>query len=120
MQACKEAPTTTPVTTAEAPATTSASVSSVQECPMCGTINKSGKRSCCARGGAWFKKCGDVGDSSFGHTWDEGFKACKKAPATTSASVSSVQECPKCGTISKSGKRSCCARGGAWFKKCGD
>ena len=63
---------------AEAPATTSASVSSVQECPKCGTINKSGKRSCCARGGAWFKKCGDVGDSSFEHTWDGGFKACKK------------------------------------------
>ena len=62
---------------AEAPATTSASVSSVQECPKCGTTKKSGKRSCCARGGAWFKKCGDVGDSNFEHTWGEGMEACK-------------------------------------------
>ena len=45
-------------------------------CPKCGT-NKSGKLSCCARGGAWFQKCGDPGDSKFGHTWNEGIKACR-------------------------------------------
>ena len=37
----------------------------------------SGKRSCCIRGGAWFKKCGDVGDSDFKYTWFEGIKACR-------------------------------------------
>ena len=27
--------------------------------------------------------------------------------------------CPKCGTIAKSRKRSCCGRGGSWFGSCG-
>ena len=53
----------------------STTVSSV--CRKCGTIKKIGKRSCCARGGAWFKKCGDVGDTQFDHTWSEGIRACK-------------------------------------------
>ena len=46
-------------------------------CPQCGVNSNSGKRSCCVRGGTWFKKCGDPGDSNFEHTWDEGMKACK-------------------------------------------
>ena len=46
-------------------------------CPKCGTTKKSGKLSCCARGGAWFKKCGDGGDTKFEHTWTEGIQACK-------------------------------------------
>ena len=46
-------------------------------CPKCGTVKKSGKRSCCARGGGWFKNCGDVGDTKFDHTWAEGIQACK-------------------------------------------
>ena len=45
-------------------------------CPKCGTIKESGKRSCCARGGAWFKNCGDAGDAQFDHTWAEGIQAC--------------------------------------------
>ena len=62
----------------EAPATTSLSaVSSGNACRKCGAIKKSGKLSCCARGGAWFKNCGDVGDTKFGHTWAEGVQACK-------------------------------------------
>ena len=44
-------------------------------CPKCGA-NKSKKRSCCFRGGTWFKKCGEENDSKFGHTWDEGTQAC--------------------------------------------
>ena len=62
---------------AEAPARTESSVTRSKGCPKCGTIKKSGKLSCCARGGAWFKNCGDVGDSSFEHTWSDGFNACK-------------------------------------------
>ena len=27
--------------------------------------------------------------------------------------------CPKCGTIKKSAKASCCGRGGSWFRNCG-
>ena len=46
-------------------------------CPMCATLKKSGKSSCCGPGGAWFKNCGNPGDSKFGHTWFEGIEACK-------------------------------------------
>ena len=50
--------------------------SSNNMCLKCGITKKSGKLSCCARGGAWFKKCGDVGDTKFEHTWTEGVDAC--------------------------------------------
>ena len=45
-------------------------------CSKCVT-NKAGKSTCCARGGSWFQKCGDPGDSKFEHTWAEGLLACK-------------------------------------------
>ena len=45
-------------------------------CSKCGTIKKSGQRSCCVRGGDWFKKCGNPGDLRFEHTWFEGIEAC--------------------------------------------
>ena len=66
-----------------APTTTTVSVSAVSSkissklCLKCGIIKKSGKLSCCARGGAWFKNCGDAGDTSVDHTWSEGIQACK-------------------------------------------
>ena len=47
-----------------------------RRCVSCGTIKKSGKHSCCARGGSWFKNCGNVGDTKFDHTWFEGILAC--------------------------------------------
>ena len=46
-------------------------------CPKCGSAKKSGKRSCCALGGAWFRNCGNSGDTQFDHTWAEGIKACE-------------------------------------------
>ena len=52
-------------------------VSSSSVCTKCGTTKKSGKRSCCARGGAWFKNCGDAGEVKFDHTWAEGVQVCK-------------------------------------------
>ena len=55
----------------------SGTTTSALRCPKCGAAKKSGKLSCCARGGAWFKNCGDVGDMKFDHTWAEGFQACK-------------------------------------------
>ena len=61
----------------EAPATTSVSVISSKRCSKCGTVKKSGKISCCARGGDWFKKCGVAGDANFNHTWGEGIKVCE-------------------------------------------
>ena len=57
-------------------------------CPKCGTTKKSGKRSCCAPGGAWFKKCGDAGDTQFDHTWAEGIQACKGVVSSVSAESS--------------------------------
>ena len=46
-------------------------------CPKCAAIKKSGKLSCCAPGGAWFKSCGTGGNSNTDHTWLEGVQACK-------------------------------------------
>ena len=46
-------------------------------CSKCGTVKKSGKLSCCARGGAWFQKCGDAAGRNVDHTWAEGIEACK-------------------------------------------
>ena len=46
-------------------------------CLKCGTIAKSGKSSCCARGGSWFKNCGSAGNAKLDHTWSEGIRACK-------------------------------------------
>merc|ERR1712032_381854 len=50
-------------------------VSSV--CPKCGTIGKFGKRSCCGRGGSWFRNCGSAGNTNVDHTWYEGIQVCK-------------------------------------------
>ena len=46
-------------------------------CRKCGTIAKSGKRSCCARGGSWYKNCGAAGSTNVDHRWYEGIRACK-------------------------------------------
>ena len=46
-------------------------------CLKCGTIKKSGKGSCCGRGGSWFKNCGSAGKKRLQHTWYEGIHACK-------------------------------------------
>ena len=50
---------------------------STSGCVKCGTVAKSGKLSCCARGASWFNNCGDVGDAHFEHTWVEGIHACE-------------------------------------------
>ena len=47
-------------------------------CPKCGTFEKSGRFSCCAPGGAWFKKCGGVGNRKVDHRWSQGVQACKR------------------------------------------
>ena len=49
-------------------------------CHKCGTIAKSGKSSCCGRGGSWFKNCGGAGNAKVEHTWHEGILACKVWP----------------------------------------
>ena len=49
----------------------------VPVCLRCGIIRKSGKPSCCGRGGSWFKNCGRAGNTKSQHTWYEGMQACK-------------------------------------------
>ena len=40
-------------------------------------VHKSGKLSCCARGGSWFGSCGSGGSAQVRHTWSEGFRVCE-------------------------------------------
>ena len=54
-------------------------------CPKCGTIAKSGKISCCGRGGSWFGNCGSNGNAKLDHTWYEGIQACKTLSQSTTA-----------------------------------
>merc|ERR1712224_388105 len=97
-------------------------------CSKCGTVKNSGKRSCCGHGGAWFNNCGNSGNLKFEHTWTEGFQACKPGisqsittPAWVTPTITTASPvCTTCGTVKNSGKRSCCARGGVWFNKCGN
>ena len=56
------------------PVATTTTVSSV--CPKCG-IAKSGKSSCCGRGGSWHTSCGSAYNTRLQHTWYEGLHACK-------------------------------------------
>ena len=98
-------------------------------CPQCGIIDsKHGIRSCCAHGGTWFTRCGR--DRKSDHTWAEGVGVCrdeitapKITPPPTIKFINSrsmiAKTCSKCGINEKSGKRSCCAPGGVWFKNCG-
>ena len=44
-------------------------------CPVCGA-KKTGRISCCFRGGSWYNKCGDPGDPNFEYTWAEGNEIC--------------------------------------------
>ena len=57
------------------PATTAPTIR--PECHKCVTIKKSGKNSCCGRGGSWFRNCGSAGNVKLRHTWYEGIQACK-------------------------------------------
>ena len=46
-------------------------------CPKCGTIERSGKLSCCGRGGSWFGNCGAAGTAKLPYKWSDGIQACK-------------------------------------------
>merc|ERR1712210_249649 len=58
---------------------------------MGGSVKKSRKKSCCGRGGSWYKNCGTSGNKKskkFDHTWFEGIQACKSKSASKSAAAS--------------------------------
>ena len=61
---------------------TTVMVTSISVCPKCGTIKKSGKTSCCGRGGSWFGNCGNIGERTIGHTWFEGSHVCQSRAPT--------------------------------------
>jgi surface protein len=105
VQACEDAVTTTTAMTA---------------CPKCGRTTD-GQLNCCGEGGSWRGQCGMVGDTRFAHTWSDGEQYCStnKPPKPISSINAPAATCPKC-VPTKSGKSSCCARGGSWFKKCGE
>merc|ERR1712048_580769 len=46
-------------------------------CQKCGTFEKTGRVSCCAPGGAWYKKCGGAGNRNVEHRWFEGVETCE-------------------------------------------
>jgi len=87
-------------------------------CGKCGKFKKSGRGSCCAPGGSWFKKCGATTSAKTPYTWTDGANACKQGkPVPAKPAASST--CAVCGSVKKSRKKSCCGRGGSWFKTCG-
>ena len=51
-------------------------------CPKCGMFKKSGRVSCCAPGGAWYKNCGGASNRNADHMWFEGVEACKRKSKT--------------------------------------
>ena len=58
-------------------ATTTTTTIMSYACPKCVRIEKSGKMSCCSRGGSWFGTCGSGVNSNLEHTWYEGVRVCK-------------------------------------------
>ena len=64
----------TPITTT----TIVATIGNAMECRNCGTFEKSGRVSCCAPGGAWYKNCGGAGNRNVDRSWFEGVDACKR------------------------------------------
>jgi len=59
------------------PVVVSTTITTSPICSECGTMRKSGVKTCCAKGGSWFGKCGSADDANVGHTWYEGVQVCK-------------------------------------------
>jgi surface protein len=88
-------------------------------CPKCGKFKKSGRASCCAPGGAWFKDCGAAGNTKVNYKWTDGANACQPTQPAAVTPAASSSTCAVCGSVKKSRKKSCCGRGGSWYKNCG-
>ena len=68
----------TPISTSLGTAAITSTIASTITCRRCGTFAKSGRVSCCAPGGAWYKNCGGAGNRNADHSWFEGAQACKR------------------------------------------
>ena len=79
-------------TTAVVSTETTAATTAESGCPKCGTLLKTGKSSCCGRGGAWAGKCADEVSDDFDHTWIEGIKMCSSATALNSGQETSAED----------------------------
>ena len=67
----------TPINTLVSTPSITSTTGNSTTCPKCGTFEKSGRVSCCAPGGAWFKNCAGPGNMNVDHRWSEGVEACK-------------------------------------------
>ena len=74
----------TPVATSVGTPTIPSTSAKAMTCPQCGTFKKSGRTSCCAPGGAWYKNCAGAGNKNAYYRWFEGVEACKRESKTTS------------------------------------
>ena len=68
-------------------------------CHKCGVIKKSGKNSCCGRGGSWFKHCASVSNADLHHTWYEGIHVCETRPQSKRASGHEAQRLTPCNGV---------------------
>ena len=68
----------TPIATSVSTPDITSTIAKTMACPKCGTFEKSGRKSCCAPGGAWFKNCGGARNNNVDHKWFEGVAACKR------------------------------------------
>ena len=60
------------------PAVAPTIIRTMATCLKCATFAKSGRVSCCAPGGAWYKNCGGAGNRNADHSWFEGTQACRR------------------------------------------
>ena len=67
----------TPTTTSFIKTAVTSTISNAIACRKCGIFQKSGRVSCCAPGGAWYKKCGGARNRNVDHKWFEGVEACE-------------------------------------------
>ena len=105
--------TSTATARTDAPTTSSSSIT----CPKCGVAKRTGKSSCCARGGAWFKNCGDRGDPNFDYTWYEGIQSCTKKPKKDMLPSSGLTQ-TRCETCASGFFKPYASKSNAMFDSC--
>ena len=66
-----------PVTATVSTSTIAISYANTMTCSKCATFEKSGRVSCCAPGGAWYKNCEGAGSRGVDYKWSEGVQVCK-------------------------------------------